>query len=110
MNFQPTCEPQCNATTQIRYFRFSDLKGSFSIYRGNNVSKWITDFAEMTDTFLLKDLQKLLFAKKLFEGPAKLYAEFESKAAWNAWECIEERVNESIWWQNQLTTHPPTAG
>lgn len=40
----------------------------------------------------------------MFEGPAKLHAEFESK--WNAW----EQVSESIWWQNQLTTHPPTAG
>lgn len=69
--------------TQIQSFRFNDLKGSFRPFKGepgNNISNWINHFEDNAETFQLTELQKLVFAKNLFEGQAKLYAEYESRA------------------------------
>ncbi|KAK9509645.1 hypothetical protein O3M35_006911 [Rhynocoris fuscipes] len=55
---------------------FRDLEDSIRKFDGKNeypVKKWVTNFAELAEVMEWGELQKLIFAKKLMTGPAKLF-------------------------------------
>lgn len=98
-------------TTHIQGFRFDDLKGSFRAFRGepgHNIRRWIQHFEENAATFNLNDLQKLVYAKNLVEGQAKLFTEFESKA--HNWSMLKaELMREFDKQSNSLLVHQQLA-
>lgn len=96
---------------QMPGLRFNDVKGSFRSFKGepgNNVRRWIQHFEENAEIFQLNDLQKLIFAKNLFEGQARLFADYESKA--HSWQTLRNELIEEFEKQsNSLVIHQQLA-
>lgn len=67
--------------------RFDDLKSAFKKFHGDNksnISTWIKHFEEQCNMFKMSTTRKFIFAKRMMEGPAKLFIEYESTAtSWN---------------------------
>lgn len=67
----------------IQNLRFDDIKSAFRMFKGGqstDVIQWISHFEEQSTVFALNETQKFIFAKRVMEGAAKLFIDFESKA------------------------------
>lgn len=63
--------------------RFEDVEKSFKKFHGDcrlSILSWLKHFEEQSEVFELKPLQKLIYAKRLSQGNAKLFVELESTA------------------------------
>lgn len=63
--------------------RFDDLKSAFRKFSGDNktnISTWVTHFEEQCKIFKMSSIRKFIFAKRMMEGAAKLFIEYESSA------------------------------
>lgn len=70
---------------------FEDIENSVKSFDGSvyqSVHKWLEEFEDITKLFSLTDLHKLIFAKRLMKGKAKLFLQGESYI--NSWKkfCI----------------------
>lgn len=87
--------------------RFDDIKSAFKTFKGDkkhNIHQWIIHFEEQATVFQLSEIQKFIFAKRVLEGAAKLFVEYESKATtWNILKAeLEEEFGEQL---NSATIH-----
>lgn len=66
---------------------FKDVEGSLDKFSGDgdsNVQQWLDDFEEMALLCGWNDVQKIAYAKRLLEGSAKLFVNYEMCAkTWN---------------------------
>lgn len=63
--------------------RFEDIAASFKKFRGDrhiNIRSWLKHFGEQCEVFHLSPLEKFVYAKRLMEGTAQYFIEFESVA------------------------------
>lgn len=70
-------------TVRRNDIRFEDIKSCFKKFKGDkftDVRVWILHFERQCTTYDLNALQKFAFVHRLFEGRAKLFVEYESKA------------------------------
>lgn len=85
----PTVEQPSNRRHNLR---FDDIANSFKKFKGDyyiNVFAWLQHFDEQSKVFQFTPLEKFVFSKKLLEGRAKNFVEFESSAT-----CYEELAKE----------------
>lgn len=62
---------------------FKDVEDAlemFSADKGENINRWLASFEGTADVCAWSDIQRLMFAKKLLRGSAKLFANFECAA------------------------------
>lgn len=57
-----------------------DALDSFSGDSGENVRRWISNFEEIAEMYEWTEVQKIIYAKRLLRGSAKVFANFEIKA------------------------------
>lgn len=70
-------------STSMQTFRFEEIKNSFKIFHGEtgtNIDKWIKHFEQNDEIFHSSKLQRIVFAKNLLEGSAKLFVGYKSIA------------------------------
>lgn len=81
--------PNVVATSSVpniseRYgLRFGDIAQSFKKFNGEchmSVRAWLKHFNEQSQVFRLSPFEKLIYAKRLMDGTAALFVEYESKA------------------------------
>lgn len=63
--------------------RFEDIARSFKKFHGDshlNIYSWLQHFNGQSAVFQLSPFEKLIYAKRLMDGNAKLFVELESKA------------------------------
>lgn len=81
----------------LRNLRFDDIKSAFKTFKGErntNVTQWINNFEEQATLFELTEIQKFIFAKRIIEGQAKLFLEYESKAT--TWDGLANELKEEF--------------
>lgn len=91
LNDNKTMNPHFNG------LRFDDIKSAFKIFKGDyhtNVTTWINHFDEQCETLQLTEMQKFIFAKRMLEGPAKLFLDYESKAT--TWTVLKEELQDEF--------------
>lgn len=63
--------------------RFDDIIKTFKKFKGDchlNIFTWLRNFKEQSEVFHLSPLEKFVYAKRLMDGTAKSFVEFESTA------------------------------
>lgn len=67
---------------------FRDVEETLSIFTGEeNVRDWIREFEEVADMIGWSDLQRVLYAKRLIKGSAKIF--LSSKALLRTWQMLK---------------------
>lgn len=68
-------------------FTFKDVEESLETFSGDDdvsVTKWLRDFEDMAQLLKWNDLQKIIYARRLLKGSAKLFMNVEGKIdSWN---------------------------
>lgn len=65
-----------------RPIAFKDVDESFARFHGNkneSAKRWLTDFEEFADTLNWSDIEKVLYAKRLLKGEARLFIDKDLK-------------------------------
>lgn len=78
----------------MRRLRFDDIALAFKKFHGDlslSINSWIRDFETNSQIFNLSELEKLVYTKRLMNGIAALFIQFESKAT-----SYEELKNELL--------------
>lgn len=84
--FQIEVEEPSTSTMQCvtkNNLRFTDVEEIFNKFEGDgimNIQHWIEQFEEKSKMLELTPLEKLIYARKLMQGKAKLFTNLESKA------------------------------
>lgn len=72
-------------------FTFKDIEESIEHFTGDDqkdIGKWLRDFEEMSELIGWNDLQRLIYARRLMRGTAKLF--INSGELVNSWEHFQE--------------------
>lgn len=87
--------------------RFDDLKSAFKTFKGDNrsnISSWITHFEEQCAIFQMSKIRMFIFAKRMMEGAAKLFIEYESNAS--SWKQLKVELQQEFGQPvNSVLTH-----
>lgn len=88
-------QPQ-NSIVMRNSLRFNDIESAFKRFDGTgltNIETWTKQFNDRSNVLQLNELEKFIFARKLMEGRAKLFTEYESTATtYN--ELVDELLEE----------------
>jgi hypothetical protein len=63
---------------------FKDVEDSLQTFSGDskqNIRRWLEDFEETSEVCLWTEAQKIIYAKKLLKGSAKLFVTYEKCAS-----------------------------
>lgn len=82
-------------------FTFKDVEESFEKFRGDdnqNVDEWLDEFIQQANMFNWDDDEKLIYAKRLLWGPAKLFVKYDlrPKTWWQLTLGLRREFNEEI--------------
>lgn len=72
---QPTYDPYANVAVRRSMLHYKDIEGSMNTFTGDDnyrVEVWIEDFEQNAALFRMTPFDKMIIAKKLLRGPAKL--------------------------------------
>lgn len=76
------CRKSRSCTGKNIKFTFKDVEESFEKFKGENnqnVDEWLSEFDQQANMFNWDDDEKLIYAKRLLSGPAKLFVKYDLK-------------------------------
>lgn len=93
-------ERRLNGTTETRrnqLLTFRDVEESMETFNGDDkidVKKWLDDFEEMATLCEWSDIQKVVYAKRLLRGSAKLFVNYEKCT--KTWKKLRRALKEEF--------------
>ncbi|EZA56078.1 hypothetical protein X777_03904, partial [Ooceraea biroi] len=77
-----------------RPLTFQDVEASMDTFSGDSkldVIRWIEEFEEMATLCEWSDIQKVVYAKRLLRGPAKLFIQYEKNT--KTWKRLRKALS-----------------